>query len=113
MTQSEYIARGKQGQEESRPERGCRVQVRNNQSIVQRCSGITHQARIWYSVHQSDYKRLGFSMDTSDPNSHGIKLKTSLSSCAVSAQNLSPVHAEFPSRSLDSDAKVCDAFKSH
>lgn len=36
MTQSEYIAHRKQGQEYSRPERGCQVKVRNNQPIVQR-----------------------------------------------------------------------------
>ena len=37
MTQSEYIALGKQGQEYSRPEKVCQVKVRNNQAIVPRC----------------------------------------------------------------------------
>lgn len=36
MTQSEYIAHRKQGQEYSRPDKGCRVKVRNKQPIVQR-----------------------------------------------------------------------------
>lgn len=36
MTQSEYIAHRKQGQEYSRPDKGCRVKVRNKQLKVQR-----------------------------------------------------------------------------
>lgn len=49
MTQSDYIALGKQGQEYSRPGKVCQVKVRNNQAIVPRC--------IWSSTFQMEYRR--------------------------------------------------------
>lgn len=49
MTQSEYIAQRKRGQEYSRPEKGCRVKVRNNQPTVQRYMG--------HSMFQLEYRR--------------------------------------------------------
>lgn len=49
MTQSEYIAHGKQGQDCSRPEKGCRGHVRNNQPEVQRC--------VWNSTFQVAVKK--------------------------------------------------------
>lgn len=49
MTQSGYIAHGKQGQEYSRPEKGCRVKDGNSQP--------RDQTRMWNSTFQMKWKR--------------------------------------------------------
>lgn len=69
MTQSGYIAHGKQGQEYGRPEKGCLVKVRNSQPRDQTC--------MWNSTFQMKWKRTA--KDRPATNKQELHWKPSLS----------------------------------